>query len=58
MNEQTVKQAGLLLDDPWFAERVPDSEPPAPESVDPALETWFDRGRPLSSRPPPPDTES
>lgn len=45
------------LADPWFAEPAPDSTE-APASMDPELDgEWFARGKPLSSRPPPPVTE-
>jgi hypothetical protein len=53
---QNVPQGESMLEDPWFAE-APVSQP-APESVDPELDgEWFAKGRPLSSRPPPPVTE-
>ena len=60
MTEKPIQHGELVLDDPWFADAVPPSEPPsiAPDSVDPELENWFDRGRPLSSRPPPAEAES
>ena len=51
----TKPQGESLLEDPWFAEAP--ASTPEPESVDPELDgEWFARGRPLSSRPPPPDT--
>jgi hypothetical protein len=55
MNEDSLKEAELLLEDPWFAADERPSDPP-PESVDPTLDEWFARGRPLSSRPPPSDS--
>lgn len=53
MNPEPVKQE-RPLDDPWFVPEQADAADAAPES-DPELDTeWFARGRPLSSRPPPP----
>ena len=55
MTENPSKAPKLVLDDPWFASDERVSEPP-PESVDPALDDWFAKGQPLSSRPPPADS--
>lgn len=50
-------QGEASLEEMWFVEAAPASEPP-PASEDPELDSdWFARGRPLSSRPPPVDTD-
>ncbi|MFO0567661.1 MAG: hypothetical protein U0263_18530 [Polyangiaceae bacterium] len=59
MQPQTQKpKPEAELADPWFAEPAPASEN-APVMEDPELDAeWFLRGRPLSSRPPPPRDEN
>lgn len=56
--QQQPKTTEGILEDPWFVEAAPVSEPP-PASTDPELDSeWFARGRPLSDRPPAPDAEA
>jgi len=58
MNPAPSMKPEAQLEDLWFVEPAPVSTE-QPAATDPELDgEWFARGRPLSSRPPPPDAEA